>query len=219
MPLSFSNTLSLTASNFWRMPHTSQSSFRDSLWIQPTLRQLISWTICPLLVSSCALSLLRFSLKFFFSGFVPVAGQTGPSCVAPTVATGEDDEEEDDEEDDEEDEGEVEIVDQRVIAPSPPFSWIATRSQGSLQQRMEVVIPTHTPCIHLIGPESPPPSTPKRHASSRRGRWEGSQLALLHLLPLVHHKGPSCLLFMTWCRTLMPNGSRLSQTTCKISHL
>ena len=120
------------------------------------------------------------SLKFFFSGFVPVAAQAGPSRVAPNVATGalvsatvpatgEDDEKEEDKEDDEEDEGEVEIVDQCIIAPLPPLSRIATRSQGSLQQRIEVVIPTHTPRICLIGPESSPPSTPKRHASSCRG--------------------------------------------------
>ena len=122
----------------------------------------------------------EFSLKFFFSGFVPVTAQAGSSCVAPTIATGarvgatvpatgEDDDDEEDNEDNEEDEGEVEIINQRIIPPSPPFSWIATRSQGSLQQCMEVVIPTHNPRIHLIGPESPPPSTPKRHASSCRG--------------------------------------------------
>ena len=95
---------------------------------------------------------------------------TGARVGATVPATGEDDEEEEDDEDDEEDEGEVEIVDQRVIAPSPPFSRIATRSQGSLHQQMEVVIPTHNPRIRLIGPESPPPATPKRRASSRRGR-------------------------------------------------
>ena len=180
MSFSFSNTSSLTVSNFWEMPRDSQSSFQDSPWIQPTSRRLIGQTICPLLVSSCALLLPRFPLKFFFSSFVSVTAQAGPSHVAPTIvtgvrvgatvpATGEDDEEQEDNEDNEEDEGEVKIINQRIIAPSPPFSRIATRSQGSLHQHMEVVTPTHNPCIYLIGPESPPPSTPKRCASSCRG--------------------------------------------------
>ena len=172
----------------------------------------------------------EFSLKFFFSGFVPVTAQAGSSCVAPTIATGarvgttvpatgEDDEEEEDNEDNEEDEGEVEIVDQRVIAPSPPFSRIATRSQGSLQQRMEVVIPTHNPHISLIGPESPPP---KRCASSRRGRTSSHGKAPQARVasppsPSATSPGPNCPLFMTWCRTLTPNGSRLSRTIYKIS--
>ena len=128
-----------------------------------------------------ALSLPQLLLKFFFSGSIPIAAQAGPSHVAPTVmtgapagtivpTTGEDNEEEEDEEDDEEDEGEVEIINQHIIAPSPPLSRIATQSQGSLQQCIEVVIPTHTLCIHLLGPKTPPPSTPKRRASSCRGR-------------------------------------------------
>ena len=103
---------------------------------------------------------------------------TGAQVGTTVPATGEDDDEEEDDEDDGEDEGEVEIVDQRIIAPSPPFSRIATRFQGSLHQHMEVVIPTHNPCIHLIGPKSPPPSTPKRRASSRRGRTSSHGKAL-----------------------------------------
>ena len=53
---------------------------------------------------------------------------TGAPAGAIVPTTGEDDEKEEDEEDNEEDEGEVKIVDQRIITPSPPFSQIATRS-------------------------------------------------------------------------------------------